>query len=176
MSTNLVLATGSSLVQTHHDHKYPPILLDGTLQPADLHIWEQAANRYFTKMKVPDDERVSSIFASFRNLGITNWIDGSKNIMSADDYTFANFMTSIREHFLENGWARKIYRAEIKQSMKQQQRFVDYANQVIYHNIILKGTDHHSDDAKLRETFLHNMSEGLINKLETLATDEHKRI
>lgn len=127
-------------------------------------------------MKVPDDERVSSIFASFRNLGITNWIDGSKNIMSADDYTFANFMTSIREHFLENGWARKIYRAEIKQSMKQQQRFVDYANQVIYHNIILKGTDHHSDDAKLRETFLHNMSEGLINKLETLATDEHKRI
>jgi hypothetical protein len=176
MSTNLVLANGSSLVQTHHDHKYPPILLDGNLEPADLHIWEQAANRYFTKMKVPDEEKVPNIFASFRNLGITNWIDGSKDTMEAEGYTFGDFMTSIREHFLESGWARKIYRAQIKQTMKQQQRFVDYANQVIYYNIILKGTEHHSDDAKLCETFLHNMSEGLLNKHDTLPVDERKRI
>ena len=143
MSTNLVLASGSSLVQTHYDHKYPPILLDGILHPADLHIWEQATNHYFTKMKIADEEKVASIFTSFQNLGITNWIDGSRDTMSTDDYTFVNFMTSICEHFLENGWARKIYCAEIKQSMKQQQHFIDYANQVIYYNIILKGTDHH---------------------------------
>ena len=48
--------------------------------------------------------------------------------MSAEDYTFTDFMTLIHEHFLENGWARKIYHAEINQSMKQQQCFIDYAN------------------------------------------------
>jgi len=176
MSSNLVLASGSSLVQTHHDHKYPPVLLDGTLQPMDLHIWEQAAHRYFTKMKVPDVEKVTSIFASFCNLGITNWVDRSKDIMEAEDYTFADFMTSFREHFLENGWARKMYCTEIEQTMKPNQHFVDYSNQVIYSNIILKGMEHHSNDAKLHETFLHNMSEGLINKHDTLPVDKHRRI
>jgi hypothetical protein len=60
--------------------------------------------------------------------------------------------------------------------MLPNQRFVDYANCVIYYNIILEGTANHSDDAKLCDTLSHNISEGLVNKLDTLATDEHMRI
>jgi hypothetical protein len=59
--------------------------------------------------------------------------------------------------------------------MLPSQRFVDYANRIIY-NIILKGTASHSDDAKLRDSLSHNMSEGLVNKLDTLAADERTRI
>jgi hypothetical protein len=113
MSTNLVLATRSSLVQTHHDHK-SPVLLDGPLEPADLHIWEQAANHYFVKMKIVELERVMNVCASFRSLGITNWIDGSKDTITAEDYTFDMFMLELREQFLESGWAKKLYRSEIK--------------------------------------------------------------
>jgi hypothetical protein len=104
MSTNLVLATGSSLVQTHHDPKYPPVLLDGALEPADLH-----ANRYFMKMKIIEAEKVINFCASFRSLGITNWIDGSKDIITAEEYTFDMFMTELHEQFLESSWAKKLY-------------------------------------------------------------------
>jgi hypothetical protein len=145
MSTNLVLASGSSLVQTHHDHKYAPILLDGTLKPANLHIWEQAANRYFVKMKIVETEKVLNICVSFRNLGITNWIDGSKDTITAEDYDFASFMSELREQFLEIGWAKKLYRTEIKREMEPNQGFAEWANRVIYHNIILKGTDNHDN-------------------------------
>jgi len=96
--------------------------------------------------------------------------------MIAEDYNFTSFMSDLREQFLELGWARKIYRSEIKRPMLPNQRFIDYANRVVYHNIILKGTEYHSDDKKLRETFVHHMSEGLINKVETLAGDERTRI
>ena len=47
---------------------------------------------------------------------------------------------------------------------------------MIYYNIILKGTTNHSDDTKLREALSNNMSEGLINKLDTLPMDERDRI
>lgn len=60
--------------------------------------------------------------------------------------------------------------------MLPSQHFVDYTNGIIYYNIILKGTSSHSDDAKLRDSLSHNMSEGLVNKLNTLAADEHTRI
>lgn len=123
MSTSLILANGSSLVQTHHDHKYPPVLLDGSLEPADLHIWEQAAHRYFVKMKVVDAEKVLNVCASFRSLAITNWIDGAKDTITAEGYTFGTFMTELQEQFLESGWAKKLYRAEIKRGMKPNQRF-----------------------------------------------------
>jgi hypothetical protein len=172
MSTNLILATGSSLVQTHHDHKYPPVLLDGPLEPADLHIWEQAANHYFAKMKIIETEKVMNVCASFRSLGVTNWIDGLRDTITADDYSFAAFMTELREQFLKSRWAKKLYRSKIKHIMLPNQRFVDYANRVIYYNIILKGTANHSDDAKLQDTLSHNMSEGLVNKLDTLTVDE----
>jgi hypothetical protein len=112
----------------------------------------------------------------FRSLGVTNWIDGSKDTITDEDYTFAAFMTELREQFLESGWAKKLYRSEIKRAMLPNQRFVDYANRVIYYNIILKGTGNHSDDNKLRDTLSHNMSEGLVNKLDTLAVDERTRI
>ena len=59
--------------------------------------------------------------------------------------------------------------------MSSTQRFIDYANRVVYYNIILKGTEHHSDDKKLRGTFIGNMSEGLINKVD-LSVNEHTRI
>ena len=112
-TTTLTLAYGSTLVQTHPYNKYPPVLLDGNIQPADLHIWERSANHYFSQMKI-------------------------RGMMSSN------------------------------------QRFVDYANRVVYYNIILKGIEHHSDDKKLRETFIRNMSEGLINK--SLSVNEHTRI
>ena len=117
-----------------------------------------------------------NVCASFRSLGVTNWIDGSRDMITADDYSFAAFMTELREQFLESGWAKKLYRSEIKRVMLPNQRFVDYANRVIYYNIILKGTANHSDDAKLRDTLSHNMSEGLVNKLDTLTVDERTRI
>jgi len=176
MSATLVPASGSTLVQTHQDHKYAPVLLDGVLKPADLHIWEQAANRYFAKMKIAENDKVPAVFASFYNLGITNWIEGSSDTMLAENYSFATFMKDLRDNFLESGWARKIYRAEIKRSMTSNERFIDFANRVVYHNIILKATDHYSDDSKLRDTLTHQMSEGLTNKLETLPTEERKRI
>ena len=117
-----------------------------------------------------------NVCASFRSLGITNWIDGSKDTITADDYTFTAFMTELREQFLESGWVKKLYRSEIKRAMLPNQRFVDYANRVIYYNIILKGTMNHSDDVKLRDTLSHNMSEGLVNKLDTLVVDKRTRI
>jgi len=146
------------------------------LKPADVHIWEQAANRYFAKAKTPDTEKVPTVFTSFQNLGITNWIEGSRDAMMEETYTFASFMKDLRENFLESGWARKIYRAEVKRPMSSNERFVDFANRIVYHNIILKATDHHSNDAKLRETLTHQMSEGLTNKLETLPLEERNRI
>ena len=82
----------------------------------------------------------------------------------------------LREQFLKSNWAKKLYRSEIKRGMLPNQRFVDYTNHVIYYNIILKGTANHSDDAKLHDTLSHNMSEGLVNKLDTLTTDEHMRV
>jgi len=160
----------------HQDHKYPPALLDGNLKPADLHVWEQAANQYLVKMKIIDSERVPAVFGSFSNLGITNWIEGSRDTMMAEDYLFANFMRDLRENFLENSWARKIYRVEVKRAMSPNERFIDFANCIVYYNIILKATDHHSDDVKLHETLTHQMSEGLTNKIETLLTKERKHI
>jgi len=127
-------------------------------------------------MKVTNDDKVTTISSSFRNLGISNWIESTKDVMVAEGYTFPSFMTDIREQFLEHGWARKIHRSEIKRAMLPNQRFIDYANRVVYYNIILKGTEHHSDDKKLRETFIHHMSEGLINKVDTLPVDERTRI
>ena len=117
-----------------------------------------------------------NVCASFRSLGITNWIDGSKDTITADDYTFTAFMTELHEQFLESGWAKKLYRSEIKCVMLPNQHFVDYVNRVIYYNIILKGTANHSNNVKLRDTLSHNMSEGLVNKLNTLAVDERTRI
>jgi len=111
MSTNnLVLANGSNLIQIHQDHKYPPVLLDGFIQPADLHIWEQAANHYFTKNKIADNEKVTAISPCFHGLGISIWIDSSKDAMTAEDYTFSSFMTGLREQVLEPRWARKIHK------------------------------------------------------------------
>ena len=127
-------------------------------------------------MKIIETEKVMNVCASFRSLGVTNWIDGSRDMITADDYSFAVFMTELREQFLESGWAKKLYRSEIKRVMLPNQRFVDYANCVIYYNIILKGTANHLDDAKLRDTLSHNMSEGLVNKLDTLTVDERTRI
>ena len=149
MSTNLALATGSSLVQMHHDHKYPPILLNGPLEPVDLHIWEQAMNHYFTKVKIIKMEKVTNVCTSFRSLGVMNWIDSSRDMMTANNYTFAAFMTELCKQFLESGWAKKLYHSKIKRTMLPNQHFVDYANYVIYYNIILKGTANHSDNAKL---------------------------
>ena len=115
MSSNgLILASSSTLVQTHQDHKYPLVLIDGNLQPADVHVWEQVANHYFSKMKVVDVEKVPSVFTSFHNLRIMNWIEGLRDTMTADGYTFTTFMKDLCENFLESGWARKMYRAEIK--------------------------------------------------------------
>lgn len=175
-TTTLVPATSSTLVQTHQYNKYAPILLDGELQPADLHIWEQSANRYFTQMKIPETEKVDSILSSFRALEISNWIQISRDTFSAEDYTFANFMFDFRERFLERGWARRIYRSEIKRMMSSTQRFIDYANRVVYYNIILKGTEHYSDHKKLRETFVDHMSEGLIDEVDALSMGERSRI
>ena len=94
-------------------------------------------------------EKVTNVCASFRSLGIMNWIDGSRDMMTADDYTFAVFMTELYEQFLKSTWAKKLYHSEIKCAMLPNQCFVDYANCVIYYNIILKGTMNHSNDAKL---------------------------
>ena len=133
-------------------------------------------NRYFTKMKIIKDEKVINVCASFRSLRITNWIDSSKDTITAKEYTFNMFMMELHEQFLKSNWAKKLYRSEIKWGMLPNQCFMDYVNCIIYYNIILKGTANHSDDAKLHDTLSHNMSEGLVNKLDTLATDEHMRI
>jgi len=169
---NLTLASGSMLVQTHQDNKYPPVLLDGIMKLADLHIWEQAANHYFTKMKTTNAEKVPTVFSSFQNLGITNWIEGSREAMMEEDYTFANFMKDLHKNVLESGWACKIYHAEVKWAMSVNKHFIDFANHIVYFNIILKATDHHSNNAKLRDTLTHQMSKGLTNKLETLPLEE----
>ena len=175
-TTALVLAKGSTLVQTHHDNKYPPILLDGDVFPADLHIWEQNVLRYFAKMEIADNRKVNSILSLFHALGISNWIENSRLALTADDYTFQKFMTDLHEEFLEPGWARKICRTEIKRTMNPDQRFIDYANCVVYYNIILKGMDQHSDDKQLHDTFTHHMSEGLITKIKSLPTEIHTRL
>ena len=117
-----------------------------------------------------------NVCMSFRSLGITNWIDGSRDTITTDDYTFTAFMTELHEQFLESGWVKKLYCSEIKHAMLPNQRFVDYVNHIIYYNIILKGTANHSDDVKLWDTLSHNMLEGLVNKLDTLAVDEKTRI
>jgi len=96
--------------------------------------------------------------------------------MNKEGYGFANFMKDLRENFLESRWARKIYRAQIKRPMATNERFIEYTNQIIYYNIILKATDHHSNDAKLHETLTHQMSEGLTNKIEMLPANERNRI
>lgn len=127
-------------------------------------------------MKTTDADKVTAILASFRNLGISNWIEGSTNVMAEEGYNFTSFMKDLRKHALETGWERRLYRAEIKRSMKTTERFIDYANRIVYFNIILKGTDHHTDDNRLREIITHQMSDGLINKVETLPADERKRI
>jgi uncharacterized protein YfbU (UPF0304 family) len=88
--------------------------LDGDLQPADLHIWEQSADQYFTKMKVPKAKKVTNILSFFHTLRISNWIESSKNTTTANKYTFPNFMSDFQEHFLEEGWVRIIYCSEIK--------------------------------------------------------------
>ena len=100
-------------------------------------------------MKIIKTEKVMNVCMSFRSLGITNWIDGLRDMMTANDYTFTAFMTELCEQFLESAWAKKLYCSEIKHAMLPNQCFVDYANHVIYYNIILKGTVNHSDDAKL---------------------------
>ena len=60
--------------------------------------------------------------------------------------------------------------------MSANECFINWANKIVYYNIILKATDHHSDDTKLHETLTHQMSEGLVNKIKTLPADERNRI
>ena len=85
-------------------------------------------------MKVPDVDKVPAVSRSFHNLGITNWIEGSRDAMNEEGYEFVSFMKDLRENFLESRWVCKIYHAQIKWLMATNEHFIKYVNQIIYYN------------------------------------------
>jgi len=176
MTESEKLSNGMATVRSHEGNKIAPCLSNGTLSPAVVLEWQTKAQAFFTKQKIPENEQVREILDCFKDQSVIGWIADNRETFVGPDYTFARFIKTFRELFLDPDWEDDIVRSVLTAKMSNSELFSVYADRVITGNNLLRGTDSCLDVVGLKKTLMRFMSESLALHLRSLPEAERLRL
>jgi hypothetical protein len=157
-------------------HKHAPTLSAGSVTPEIIASWQRAAESFFRKSKIVEAEKVSSVFDSFADGRILNWLESNRAEFLAPTYMFSSFMKDFRKRFLDADWERNIIRGVITSKMQETESFEDWSERVMKGNNLLAGTTFCFDDKQIRTQLENNLSIALARTFDLLTEVERVRI
>jgi hypothetical protein len=155
-------------IKFHDGHKTAPTLSAGTVSPAILAQLIQYFTSYFRKCKIPNEDKVRNILASFEDIKIDNWIKNNEDTFLADDFTFEMFTSDLRKRFLDPHWESTIVRSIVNSNMTSTESFETFANRVMQGNNLLIGIPSRLNTTALRAKLEINMSAYLAKKITSV--------
>ena len=136
----------------------PPILTAGDVTPAVMRSFEMACFGYFEHKDITEDKQVRKILAGMQDTRIQDWISVDRDHFLG--LSFANFMTEFHAGYLPEDW-EAITHIELLAMTQGDATFWDFAIHVQAKNSLLRDTDSHLPEDKLR----HRIESGMSQKL-----------
>ncbi|KAH7917164.1 hypothetical protein BV22DRAFT_1026885, partial [Leucogyrophana mollusca] len=147
----------------HHDPSKPPVLTVGILTPEVVRTFELSCRQFFQQKSVPDIEQVQCIAWGMRDVRLQDWYLNDKD--EIDQYSFPQFMTQLRLHWLEADWQSKI-RMKVLGSRQGNCPFYEWAIDLQSSNAILRDDPAYLSLDQLRFQMEANMHPSLRTKCE----------
>ena len=136
----------------------PPIMEEGEITPRVLARWHTTVRAYCNHKGIPEDERVMKEAYGMVDPRVQDWLETHEAELAL--WSVAEYMTALRDEFLETGWANDI-RQELLNHRQGTQAFKPWYLEVLALRSLLQGTAFAYNNDQLRSHLDANMSPDL---------------
>ncbi|KAG2009471.1 hypothetical protein CC2G_012404 [Coprinopsis cinerea AmutBmut pab1-1] len=148
------MAYNARMATVKDNGKHFPTLTAGKCTIDVLDTFHVACENKAYQKGLADDKVVKHLFGCFEDHRIITWIGANRATLAALNIT--EFMNRLKELVLERDWATEWKRKISTRRQKDNETFEDFANEMIYWNNLLRGTEKHRDNERMKDLLFSN--------------------
>ncbi|KAG2017511.1 hypothetical protein CC2G_007017 [Coprinopsis cinerea AmutBmut pab1-1] len=153
-SENATMSYHTRMATIKDNGKHFPTLTAGKCTVDLLHRFHTACENKAYQKGLEDNKVVKHLFGCFEDHRVITWIGANRDTLAAGNIN--EFMKQLKELLLERDWATEWKRKVSNRRQKEGESFEDFANEVIYWNSLLRGTDKLRDNERLKDLLFAN--------------------